>query len=414
MTFGVLAPVAHEGELGTRAKDLTDGAQLAVDEINAKGGVLGKKLELQIVDDACDAQVAYEAAKAFLSDERRRRRRRRHVRRGRRARGPGDRLHRHPVPGHRPPPRTTSSTRTLQSTFLMNGTVYQQALSSVFWMNYRQAQRLAVVQDDSAESKALARKAIGLVDGAPKLVSLQTVEPGGQDMKTIAARPRSPPSRTSSSGPALPAKGGELAQGAARGRLQGHVQRDRRVREPRVPERRRVTAADGAYVTATATAEEHADGASRGARASSSATSASPGSRRSRATTPCARSRTRSRRRKTTDGPKVVKAMTTLDPDFVNSLGVVRFAHDHTLLYDNRVILEGEGRQASPGSGRCAPTRWGEQRPQRGRAASAVLAGALVAPALARADGDPASDVLIKERAFYPYEVKLPAEPPRS
>ena len=69
----------------------------------------------------------------------------------------------------------------------MNGTVYQQALSSVFWMNYRQAQRLAVVQDDSAESKALARKAIGLVEGAPKLVSLQTVEPGGQDMKTIAA-----------------------------------------------------------------------------------------------------------------------------------------------------------------------------------------------------------------------------------
>ena len=43
---------------------------------------------------------------------------------------------------------------------------------------------------------------------------------------------------------------------------------------------------------------------------------------------------------KTTDGPKVVKSMTTLDPDFVNSLGVVRFAHDHTLLYDNRVILK--------------------------------------------------------------------------
>jgi len=39
------------------------------------------------------------------------------------------------------------------------------------------------------------------------------------------------------------------------------------------------------------------------------------------------------------DCPKVIKAMTTLDPDFVNSLGVVRFAHDHTLLYDNRVIL---------------------------------------------------------------------------
>ena len=47
---------------------MTDGAQLAVDEINAGGGVLGRKVELQMVDDACSAQVAYEAAKAFLSD----------------------------------------------------------------------------------------------------------------------------------------------------------------------------------------------------------------------------------------------------------------------------------------------------------------------------------------------------------
>jgi hypothetical protein len=37
-----------------------------------------------------------------------------------------------------------------------------------------------------------------------------------------------------------------------------------------------------------------------------------------------------------------------------------------------------------------------------------LLAGALCAPALARADGDPASDTLIKERVFYPYEIKLP------
>ncbi len=47
-----------------------------------------------------------------------------------------------------------------------------------------------------------------------------------------------------------------------------------------------------------------------------------------------------------------------------------------------------------------------------GRRAAALflvlLAGALGAPALARADGDPASDVLIKSRVFYPYEIKLP------
>jgi hypothetical protein len=45
----------------------------------------------------------------------------------------------------------------------------------------------------------------------------------------------------------------------------------------------------------------------------------------------------------------------------------------------------------------------------------AVVAGLLalllaLAPAVARADGDPASDVLITERVFYPYEIKIPRE----
>ncbi len=43
---------------------------------------------------------------------------------------------------------------------------------------------------------------------------------------------------------------------------------------------------------------------------------------------------------KSLDGAKMVAKMTELDPQFVNSLGVVRFARDHTLLYDNRVILK--------------------------------------------------------------------------
>src|SRR3954454_8408595 len=66
--IGVLAPVERQGDLGVRGRDLKDGAQLAADERNRTGGVLGHKVELQVIDDACDAQVAYEAAKGFLSD----------------------------------------------------------------------------------------------------------------------------------------------------------------------------------------------------------------------------------------------------------------------------------------------------------------------------------------------------------
>ncbi len=45
-----------------------------------------------------------------------------------------------------------------------------------------------------------------------------------------------------------------------------------------------------------------------------------------------------------------------------------------------------------------------------GRRAVVLLAALMaLAPAVARADGDPASDVLLKERVFYPYNTKLPA-----
>ncbi|HWK25930.1 MAG TPA: hypothetical protein VNS09_05165 [Solirubrobacter sp.] len=49
---------------------------------------------------------------------------------------------------------------------------------------------------------------------------------------------------------------------------------------------------------------------------------------------------------------------------------------------------------------------------RRGAAALCLLVVLLVAATggVARADGDPASDVLIKEKVFYPYQVKLPRE----
>ena len=68
VTLGVLAPTGRPGELGARAKDLADGARMAVEETNASGGVLGRKLDLSFVDDGCDPVIAYEAAKAFVSD----------------------------------------------------------------------------------------------------------------------------------------------------------------------------------------------------------------------------------------------------------------------------------------------------------------------------------------------------------
>jgi branched-chain amino acid transport system substrate-binding protein len=56
------------GEYATFGKQLKDGAEQAVADINAKGGVLGQKLSLEIGDDACDPKQAVSVANKFAGD----------------------------------------------------------------------------------------------------------------------------------------------------------------------------------------------------------------------------------------------------------------------------------------------------------------------------------------------------------
>lgn len=56
-------PVAALGQEAVR------GAQQAVDDINAKGGVLGQKLVLKVGDDACDPRQAVAVANRFVTDK---------------------------------------------------------------------------------------------------------------------------------------------------------------------------------------------------------------------------------------------------------------------------------------------------------------------------------------------------------
>lgn len=56
ITIGVVGPLT--GQYASFGKQLKDGAELAVADINAAGGVLGKKIKLEIGDDACDPKQA--------------------------------------------------------------------------------------------------------------------------------------------------------------------------------------------------------------------------------------------------------------------------------------------------------------------------------------------------------------------
>ena len=58
--IAVVAPVTGYNAVG--GERMKRGAEMAVKDINAKGGVLGKRLDLIVVDDACDPKQAIAAA----------------------------------------------------------------------------------------------------------------------------------------------------------------------------------------------------------------------------------------------------------------------------------------------------------------------------------------------------------------
>ncbi len=336
VTLGVLAPVEHAGPLGARGRDLQDGASLAARQINAKGGVLGHRLELNVVDDACQPQVAYEAAKAL-------------------GEGSGvagvvggmcDDAAEREVPvidASGLPFLVTSANRgdlvsqDAQSTFLMNGTPYQEALSAVFWMNYRRAQKLAVVSDGSPDAQALVKNVISLVDEAPRVVSLQTAKPGA-DLDVIAkAAIAAKPNFVYWAGAA--ATGGALVKALHANGYTGTFTASAESESPAFLQAAGPHGADGAFVTATATAENTPTAADFLA-AFKAAYHRPPGFDALQAYDSVRALAHAIDKARSTDNQKVLASLNQLDVNFTNFLGVVRFARDHTLLYDNRVILE--------------------------------------------------------------------------
>ncbi|MFF6995930.1 branched-chain amino acid ABC transporter substrate-binding protein [Streptomyces sp. NPDC008313] len=63
--LGMLAPLT--GSSAAIGPYMKDGAQLAVDEINARGGVDGRKLSLTVEDEACDPKTAAAGAAKLVS-----------------------------------------------------------------------------------------------------------------------------------------------------------------------------------------------------------------------------------------------------------------------------------------------------------------------------------------------------------
>ena len=65
ITIGVMVPTS--GANAYYGNDMYQSYQLAVEEINASGGILGRKLSLYLADDGCDLNMASQAASKIIS-----------------------------------------------------------------------------------------------------------------------------------------------------------------------------------------------------------------------------------------------------------------------------------------------------------------------------------------------------------
>jgi branched-chain amino acid transport system substrate-binding protein len=68
LVIGVAAPMT--GNLAQIGKQFAEGAQLAADEVNAKGGIKGRKVVMRVEDDKGDPKEAATVAQKFASDDR--------------------------------------------------------------------------------------------------------------------------------------------------------------------------------------------------------------------------------------------------------------------------------------------------------------------------------------------------------
>ncbi len=60
---------AHSGDLASYGVPSLNAAKIVIEEANAKGGVLGKKIELVSQDDQCKPELATNAATKLISDK---------------------------------------------------------------------------------------------------------------------------------------------------------------------------------------------------------------------------------------------------------------------------------------------------------------------------------------------------------
>ncbi|GIM47072.1 branched chain amino acid ABC transporter substrate-binding protein [Collibacillus ludicampi] len=184
--IGVQTPTTgSEAKMG---QDMNNAIQLAADEINAKGGILGKKIKLVFADDASDPQTATAAANKLVSQG---------VAAVVGGYSSGAVLPASGVYHNAGIPMVVTAANSAKipaqgykEIFLINGTTVHQAEAAADYMTKKLgAKRIALVHDNSAYAKDLAeltKKSVGQAGG--QVVAFEAVNPDEKDFTTLLTK----------------------------------------------------------------------------------------------------------------------------------------------------------------------------------------------------------------------------------
>ncbi|WP_066936901.1 branched-chain amino acid ABC transporter substrate-binding protein [Microtetraspora fusca] len=192
IVLGMLIP--QSGSEAAIGPYMSNAAQLAVDEINAKGGVLGRTLELKTADDACDPQTAAAGANKLVTEG---------IRVSIGGYCSGATLPTLPIFAKAGIPMIIPAANSqelvdqkLKNVFLINGTGTQQAAAAASWMAKDGATKVALMHDNTSYSKDIAVRTQTLLDepGGPETAILEAVTPKESDYsanitKVLAKKP---------------------------------------------------------------------------------------------------------------------------------------------------------------------------------------------------------------------------------
>jgi len=177
IVLGMLTPLS--GSSAAIGPYMKNGAQLAIDEINGAGGVNGRKLELKVEDDACDAKSAAAAASKLVTAG---------VQISVGGYCSGATLPTLPIFENADIPMIIPAANSNElvkqhkkNVFLINGTGTQQADAALTFIKKQGATKVALMDDNTSYSKDLADATAKLLTGSPALAGRESVTAGESD-----------------------------------------------------------------------------------------------------------------------------------------------------------------------------------------------------------------------------------------